>query len=155
MLGLLADFIGHHARPALIARIYRATSPALSERVSIDRFRRTVRWAAARSPFYRRAFAEHGIDPHAVRHPADLGGFFTTPEDIASNPEDFLCERPNLVFESSGTSGQNKRVFYSRREWGRIGRTTAGGLRLMGITSGDRVANAFDFSIWIPGLLCH
>src|SRR5262249_11282078 len=100
-------------------------------------------------------FAERGIDPRAVRTPADLGGFFTTPDDLARNPEEFLCAKPNLVFESSGTSGVNKRVFYSRAEWERIGRTVAGGFRLMGIRPEDRVANAFDFSIWIPGLLCH
>ena len=31
----------------------------------------------------------------------------------------------------------------------------ASGFRMMGITPRDRVANAFDFSIWIPGMLCH
>jgi phenylacetate-CoA ligase len=138
-----------------VPHLYRRISPALTARISADRFRRTVRWAAAHSPFYKRAFAERGINPRRVRCPADLGDFFTTPEDVVRCAEDFLCERPQLVFESSGTSGKNKRVFYSRREWDRIARTTAGGLRLLGITPEDRVANAFDFSIWIPGLLCH
>lgn len=155
MLGLLADFVGHHARPWMIERVYRSSPALLSERVALGRFRRTVRWAAGRSPFYQRVFAQRGIDPRRVRSPRDLGDFFTTPEDIARSPEEFLCERPMIVFESSGTSGQNKRVYYGKREWERIGRTVATGYRLMGVGPDDRVANGFDFSIWIPGLLCH
>jgi len=155
VLGVAADIISYSASPALIERLYRSTPRALTERISLARFRSTVRWAGARSLFYRRMFAERRIDPDAVRKPSDLGDFFTTPEDLARSPEEFLCERPNLVFESSGTSGRNKQVYYSRREWEQIGRTVAGGFRLMGIRPQDRVANGFDFSIWIPGLLCH
>lgn len=60
-----------------------------------------------------------------------------------------------MVFESSGTSGRNKRVYFGRSEWEHMGRTVAAGFRIMGIEPEDRVANAFDFSIWIPGMLCH
>lgn len=155
MLGIIADIIADRAGPAAIARLYTTLSPTMSRRVSLERFRRTVRWAAAHSPFYQRAFADRGIRAGAVRTPADLGDLFTTPDDVAKDPESFLCEHPSIVFESSGTSGVNKRVFYSHKEWQRIGRTVAGGFRLMGIVPGDRVGNAFDFSIWIPGLLCH
>ena len=31
----------------------------------------------------------------------------------------------------------------------------ASGFRLMGLTKEDRVANAFDFNIWIPGIISH
>ncbi len=155
MIALVSELIAEHASPAMIERMYRGISPAINRTASLALFRRTVRWAADRSPFYRRTFKAHGIDPSRVRTPADLGNLFTTPDDIAANPEEFLCEPAQIVFESSGTSGKNKQVYYSRKEWERIGRTVAGGFRLMGITPGDRVANAFDFSIWIPGLLCH
>lgn len=155
MLGWISDYLGDRASPAMVERLYKSIPAGLGSRIALSRFRSTVRWAARRSPFYRKAFKEHGIDPSRVRTPSDLGTLFTTPDDLARNPEDFLCEKPQLVFESSGTSGTNKRVFYSRREWDRIGRTVGGGFRLMGISPEDRVANAFDFSIWIPGLLCH
>jgi phenylacetate-CoA ligase len=155
MLGRIADLFSNKASPALIASMYVRTPQSLVDRVALSKFRATVRWAAERSPFYRRAFREHGIDWRKVRRPADLGEFYTTPDQLADCPEDFLCERPNLVFESSGTSGRNKKVYYSREEWEQVGRTVAAGFRLMGIGPEDRVANAFDFSIWIPGLLCH
>ncbi len=62
---------------------------------------------------------------------------------------------PNIVFESSGTSGTNKRVFYGRGELHAIGKSFATGFGLMGVTPADRVANAFDFNIWSPGHMCH
>ena len=155
MFGALADLTSRHATPAMVAAIYTRMPAGLGNFIAMERFGRTVRWAAARSRFYREAFKERGIDASRVRTPADLGDFFTTPEDLANNPEDFLCAKPAIVFESSGTSGRNKRVFYGREEWEQVGRTVAGGFRMMGIGPEDRVANGFDFSIWIPGLLCH
>ena len=107
MLGLLADRTSRLLTPGGVARFYAGMPGAVADHIARARFRRTVRWAARRSPFYRRAFAEHGIDPARVRTPADLGGFFTTPDDLAQRPEDFLCEKPAIVFESSGTSGKN------------------------------------------------
>src|SRR5262249_41482887 len=127
MLGRIADLISNRASPALIASLYTRTPRALVDRVALAKFRATVRWAAERSPFYRQAFRERGIDWRKVRCPADLGGFCTTPDDLAGNPEQFLCDHPNLVFESSGTSGRNKKVYYSREEWERVGRTVAAG----------------------------
>jgi phenylacetate-CoA ligase len=155
MLGWIADVTGRYASPDSVAYLYRNLPEGLGKAIALDRFRRTVRWAGTRSEFYKRAFRERGIDPHRVRTPADLGDFYTTPDDLSARPEEFICDRPAIVFESSGTSGKNKRVFYGREEWEQIGRTVAGGFRLMGIGPEDRVANAFDFSIWIPGMLCH
>jgi phenylacetate-CoA ligase len=155
MLGAIADLTARRASPASVARLYKGLPAGLSERIALARFRRTLRWAASRSEFYKRAFHDRGIDASRIRTPAELGDFYTTPDDLAKDPERFICDTPAIVFESSGTSGTNKRVFYGRREWEQIGRTVAGGFRLMGIAPEDRVANAFDFSIWIPGLLCH
>ncbi len=59
------------------------------------------------------------------------------------------------MFESSGTSGRNKQVYYDGRELDYIGKVTASALGMMDVTAGDRVANAFDFSMWIPGILMH
>src|SRR6059036_883337 len=65
-------------------------------------FRTTVRWVASRSAFYRRKFQEHRIDPAMVRCPADLGNIFTTSTDLLTHPvEDFLCDRPQLGFETT------------------------------------------------------
>jgi len=74
---------------------------------------------------------------------------------LSACAEEFVCRPPSIVFESSGTSGTNKRVYYGQNELVEMGRAMAGGLQLMGIGPEDRVANAFDFSIWIPGLITH
>jgi phenylacetate-CoA ligase len=138
-----------------LAYLYRHTPPSLVEGLARYRFRRTVRWAARRSAFYREAFRAHGIDPRQVRSPADLGAFFTTPDDLSRDPEKFLCSPPSFVFESSGTSGRNKQVYFDDREMDYIGKCAASAMALMGVAPGDRVANGFDFSIWIPGMLFH
>jgi len=138
-----------------MAYLYRRTPASLLDGLARYRFRRTIRWVAKRSPFYREAFRARGIDPRQVRSTADLGDFFTTPDDLSRDPEKFLCAPPSFVFESSGTSGRNKQVYFDTREMNYIGKCAASAMALMGIAPTDRVANAFDFSIWIPGMLFH
>ncbi len=151
----VVDKILRHASPATMAWLSKRASPDAARKMALHHFRQIVRWAGARSKFYARAFAARGIDPARVRTPADLGDFYTTPDDIAACAEDFICAPPNIVFESSGTSGKNKQVYYSQFELGQIGISEAAGLMMMGLTPEDRVANAFDFSIWIPGMVTH
>ena len=155
MFSRLIDAAARRMPIAGIGYVYRHTPRAVAERAGLDRFRQTVRYVGSRSPFYERAFADRGIDPRRVRTPADLGDFFTTPEDLVADPESFLCRRPNIVFESSGTSGTYKKAFFSRGEMHQIGRSFAAGVRMMGLTPADRVANAFDFNIWAPGHQCQ
>ncbi len=149
------DFFADHLSPSMVARLYRAIPEWAITRMQTQRFRRTVRYVGCRSPFYRKAFHDRGIDPHTVRTPADLGDFYTTPDDIVADPKAFICKPPNIVFESSGTSGKNKQIYYDHRELSQIGQIDAAGFELMGVERSDRVANAFDFSMWIPGMLVH
>ena len=155
MISTLTDAVSNRMTPGQLAAAYRHTPMPVARAISLAAFRRTVRWAGKHSAFYREQFAARKIDPKKVRRPEDLGDFFTTPDDLVRRPNDFLCRPPNIVFESSGTSGTNKRVYYSEREMRAMGRTTAAGLKLMGVNATDRVANGFDFSIWIPGWIWH
>ena len=155
MFSGFADVIGRFASPRQIGNLYRRSHPGLLNAIALEKFRKTVRYASEHSAFYREAFAKAGIDARAVRRPEDLGGFYTTPEDLAEHYEKFICQPAAIVFESSGTSGRNKRVFYGRRELDQMGKMMAAGLHLMGLRPEDRVANAFDFSIWIPGWMSH
>src|SRR5262249_45235066 len=115
-----------------------------------DRFRQLVRYVAARSPFYRRRFAERKIDVARLRTPEDLGDFFTTAQDLRENPvEDFLCARPELGFETTGTTASTgKRVYFSRAEATSFGRDGALGLYNLGLRAEDRAVDAFDYSFW-------
>lgn len=116
-------------------------------------FVHTLRYACLHSRFYREKFDSLGINPLKVKSPADLGDFYTTPLDIAKQAEDFLCQRPQMVFESSGTSGRNKRIYFSYDELESIGYFAAAGLFSIGLDKKDRCANAFDFCMWIPGMM--
>lgn len=152
---MLADRFLHKASPVTLAWLLGKSHAPITRYLAAMRFRETLRWTAKHSPFYRRAFAERGISIRAVKNPKDLGDFYTTPQDIVDSPTDFICQKPSIVFESSGTSGKNKQVYYSDDEMHECGLATATGLFLMGLDRSDRVANAFDFSIWIPGMISH
>ena len=122
MLSTFSDSLVGRVSPRTTASLYRTTPKWLGDRIAAEHFRRTVRWAGKHSPFYRKAFADRGISPGDVRGPADLGDFFTTPDDIVARPADFICRPPSIVFESSGTSGKNKQVYYGRDELETMGR---------------------------------
>jgi len=116
-------------------------------------FKTTVRWVAARSAFYRRKFQEHHIDPAMVRCPADLGDIFTTSTDLLTHPvEEFLCDRPQLGFETTGTlSPKSKKLFFSLEEMRDLGRDGAAGLYALGVRKEDRMVSALDLSFWNAG----
>ena len=90
MIYRIADTFFNNSSPESMGWFYRKTPPRLARGFALHRFRRTVRWAAKHSPFYRAAFAERGIVAAKVRTPADLGDFFTTPEDLVHDPESFF-----------------------------------------------------------------
>lgn len=104
--------------------------------------RREVVHAAAHSPFYRRKFAEHGVDPRAIRTASDLVrlGFYTHPEDLQADPYDFLAvPREEILYamSSSGATGQPKIVFFSKNDWELAGRLVGNALTMMGVTPAD------------------
>ena len=146
---LLDDwFVGDNMarRARLATKIPASMLPALRQ----SKFRALMKYVGVKSPFYQRRFKALGIDPAAVRTPEDLGDFFTTAQDLRENPiEDFLCARPELGFETTGTtSTTSKRVYFSRREAADMGRDGALGLYNLGLRPEDRAVDAFDYSFW-------
>ena len=118
--------------------------------IQADGFREVVRYAAKQQKFFARCLREAGVDPGRVRRPEELGDIFTTPEDLLSLPaEDFLCRQPQAVFETTGTSGAHKRVYFSYDELGLAGRYQAAAFYENGVRAGDRVVCAFDAAYWI------
>jgi phenylacetate-CoA ligase len=115
--------------------------------------RRTVCLAAERSRFYRDKLAASQIDPRRVRSLADLQSCETTPEDLrATAPDDFLCGRPELVVESSGTTGRVTRVYLSHAELEYYARQGAILLALVGAGPDDRILGAFDYAWGLGGI---
>jgi phenylacetate-CoA ligase len=83
------------------------------------RLQNTVRYACENSPWYRAVFDKAGVKPEDIRKISDLEKLpFTTPEDISAGGYKFLCmsqsgvEKP-VTFVSTGTTGPQKRIFFS------------------------------------------
>lgn len=116
-------------------------------------FRRTLRWAASRSSFYRQRFLDHAIDVAKVKGPEEMGDFFLSPEEVRELPEKLLCARPDLAIESSGTTGHATRVFLSRRELDYNARQGILLKAVYGISPEDRILSTFDYGFCMDGLI--
>jgi len=137
--------------PSLV-RWGQAMPRGLVRRLQQDAFGEVVRYAASRQRFFARKLAEKGIDAGRVRRPEDLGDIFTTPEDLLNLPaEEFLCRAPKAVFETTGTSGAPKRVYFGYDELHRSARHEAAALYKNGVRPGDRAVCTFDGGYWISG----
>lgn len=86
------------------------------------RLKQTVKYAYENSRFYKRLFNEKGVRPGDIQRMADLAKLpFTEPKDLVGSSYDFLCisqsqvEKP-VTFFSSGTTGIQKRIFFSNRD---------------------------------------
>ena len=135
--------------PALV-RWGKHVPPSVVRKIRQDAFIAVVRYAAERQKFFARKLHAAGIDPKRVRSPEDLGDIFTTPEDLRTLPaEDFLCCEPELVFETTGTSGGPKRVYFSYEELNFAARYEAAALYENGVRPGSRVVCTFDGGYWI------
>lgn len=124
--------------------------PGLIRRIQTDAFRRVIRYAGTHQKFFGRMLREAGLRADQIRQPEDLGEIFTTPEDIRSLPaEEFLCREPQAVFETTGTSGGPKRVYFGYDELDLAARYEAAAFYENGLRPGDRVVCTFDAGYWI------
>jgi phenylacetate-CoA ligase len=132
--------------------LYKNAPTGVLKSIEAGQFPKVVKWVYDKSVFYRRELDKRGIKPENVKVPADLGDFFTTPEDIRKNVDEFVCMRADTAYESTGTtSKKTKRVYFSRNEVREAGWSGAVGLWGVGLRPEDRVASAFDYSFWVSG----
>src|SRR5262245_16204711 len=131
--------------------VVNALPPSWLERKRKRALKTSLRLASTRAKFYRRNFPRpHRRRPNAIA--CGSGEFFTTANDLLNVPSgDFLCSSPQLAFETAGTSGRNKRLFYNYEEFENAARRASIALYLCGVRQEDRILNAYDFSFWFPG----
>jgi len=114
-----------------------------------ERVRYTIAYANEHSPFYRRWFREHSIDPRAIREHEDLLALpLVSGKTIRENqppvaPEFSFRSLPwediFTVHETSGTSGTPKSFFLSWDDWMRYAAKYARIFVSQGFGKGDRV----------------
>ena len=84
----------------------------------------TLAYVNERSPFYRRRFAEAGIDVSSIRRLEDLVRLpVTTKEDLQRHNEDFLCVPRTEILDyvtTSGTLGEPVTFADTRRDLDRL-----------------------------------
>jgi phenylacetate-CoA ligase len=90
---------------------------SLLQSYQLDKLRDTLEHAKARSRFYRRHLSK--IDPASIRAMEDLARIpFTYSQNIAENPNDFLCVSPGhisrvVTLSTSGTTGAPKKIAFT------------------------------------------
>lgn len=114
-----------------------------------ERVTYTVRYAAEHSPFYKRWFAEHRIDPASVTSHEDLlelpivGGNTIRENQPPTTPDfAFLSVANRDVFtihETTGTSGIPKSFFLTWEDWERYAEKYARAFTMEGLVPGDRL----------------
>jgi len=101
--------------------------------VQLLRVQRALRYAYARSPFYRAQSDAHHLRPEDIRTLADVAKLpFTTSSDLREWQK-FLCvpeDQLAAVFTTSGTTGEPKRVYYTWREMNALANLGAVALRV-------------------------
>lgn len=128
---------------------------------------RQLEYCVARSPYYRRAFAEHGIDPARIRSIRDLEQvpvLVTPVEHRASQDEtlrrdghpfgDLLCAEPETitaVSSTSGTTGTPVLYPFTAADVATTDGTWARAFRFMGLAPGDGMVVGFGLSMYLAG----
>jgi phenylacetate-CoA ligase len=141
------------AAPTRLLWVIRHFPAAAMDVLRRSALRRTVRLAGRRSRFYRDKFTALRIDPERVRDLADLRDCETTPEELrAAPPEAMLCGRPELVVESSGTSGHLTRLYLSHAELEYYARQGVILLAMMGAGPADRILGTFEYAWGLGGI---
>ncbi len=101
----------------------------------------TLGYVAVNSPFYRRLFAQHGIDPRSVQSLEDIVRLpVTTKEDLQLHGGDFVCVPPGRIIDyvtTSGTLGEPVTFALTDGDLSRLARNEALSFSTAGCSQGD------------------
>ena len=105
------------------------------------RLAETLQYLAARSPFYRRMFAENGIDIAEIRTVADLTRIpVTTKQDLQRCNDDFCCVPKSELIDivtTSGTLGDPVTFALTENDLQRLAYNEASSFTMTGCTKED------------------
>lgn len=146
-------YLRNKVGPAQIAVISKLTPRALIEHAQRENLKSQVIYCAQNSPYYIRRFKELGIDPYKVERIEDLHELITPNAAVVEAPYDFVCKPPQIAFETTGTKGRNKRIFFTNAEINRATSHITFAFSMYGFTPKDRFVNFYNFNFWVPGVL--
>ncbi|MFC1907084.1 DVU_1553 family AMP-dependent CoA ligase [Chloroflexota bacterium] len=105
------------------------------DRYHLFKLRKMLSYVFEKSSFYRKMSEESGLTAEDIRSLDDLARIpFTSPEDIAQHPYHFACVPLGDItrittFTSSGTTGPQKRIFFTERDLETMTDFMAAGMR--------------------------
>jgi phenylacetate-CoA ligase len=149
----LKKYLRHKVGPGQLSAVSKLIPRSMLLKTQHDNLIKQVRLCAEKSAYYKERFAELGIDPARVQSIKDLAALETPNKAVVERPWDFVCCPPQIAFETTGTKGRNKKIFFSNGEINRATSHIALSFSLYGLTPADRFVNSYNFSFWVPGLL--
>ena len=128
--------------------------------LQFTRLKRSLEFAYANVPHYRRAFEAAGVRPDSLRSLGDIVRFpFTLKTDLRDNYPFgmFALPRQQLtrLHASSGTTGKPTVVGYTSTDLDRWAGLMARSLACAGAAPGDVVHNAYGYGLFTGGLGAH
>lgn len=129
-------------------------------RIQGERLKESVTLAYNKVPFYRKNLDKAGIRPEDINTIDDIVKIpFTTKEDFRDNyPYGMFAvplEQIVRIHASSGTTGKQTVVGYTRNDIGVWSEVMARTLGAGGTTKGDIVQNAYGYGLFTGGLGAH
>jgi phenylacetate-CoA ligase len=130
------------------------------EELQIERLKKIVKWVFERIPFYRSLYEKEGINPDKISSLSDLKHLpFTEKDDLRKAFPFGMFAVPLSevvrVHASSGTTGQQTVVGYTRNDIETWSEVMARTMASCGTTSEDIVHNAYGYGLFTGGLGVH
>lgn len=130
------------------------------EALQFHRMKRSLRHAFENSPFYRKHFIEHDVNPDDLKTLQDIAKFpFTTKKDLRDTYPFGMFAVPQSrlvrVHCSSGTTGKPTVVGYTAADIEHWSKLVARSIRAAGGRSGDILHNAYGYGVFTGGLGAH
>ena len=114
---------------------------ATIKRFQEARLKETLSYVAEHSPFYKRLFAERGIDPSSIESLEELQQLpTTTKQELQLHNADFLCVEPRDIIDyvtTSGTLGEPVTIALTEGDLQRLAYNEASSFTMAGCTNDD------------------
>lgn len=136
-------------------RIETMSRPEL-EQLQLERLKKTIE-QAVKSPFYKKLYAEKGIDADSVNSIDDIRKLpFTTKQDMRDHyPFGFLACDPKEVIRlhsSSGTTGNPTVICHTKNDIDTWANRVARSFYMVGLRNSDVIQNSSGYGMFTGGL---